>query len=223
MPHIPSLEISPGYLPAKEVGGDFYDLFASEKDKLMVVIADTSGKGVPACLYSLSVRSMLRSFASLSSNVEEILSRVNRLFYLDSERLSVFVTIWTGIYDEKTHLFHYASSGHYPPLLKRKNQTIEEIHLPGMAIGIDPNCPVHVGSFSFEVGDTLLLYTDGVIDARSKEGKFFGKERLKNFFASTQATSAQLIKEELLLEIGKFSFDETQHDDITLLVIRRLF
>ncbi|MEI6241858.1 MAG: SpoIIE family protein phosphatase [Chlamydiota bacterium] len=223
LPNFPCFEMSTGYLPAKEVGGDFYDLFLPEKGKLLVLIADTSGKGVPACLYSLSIRSMFRAYASMSSNLQEMISQVNRLFYLDSEKSGVFVTAWAGIYDEKSGLFHYVSSGHYPPLLKKKDQRMEEMHTPGMALGVDLSMPIQVASFPFEVGDTLLLYTDGVLDATNKEGKFFGKERLKNFFVSTEATTTEGMKEGLMQEISKFSFNETQHDDITLVVIRRLF
>lgn len=217
---IEGLDIAPGYLPAKEVGGDFYDLFPLNDEKILITIADTAGKGISACLYSLSVRSMLRSFALSCTSLGELISKANDLFILDAKESGMFVTAWIGIYDLKTKKLSYASMGHPFAVLKRKNEFLE-LGTANMAMGIEKQSNIEIKEVLLMNGDLLVLYTDGVIEAENQAGQLFGKEgvkkSLKGRFASAKATVFSLLQ-----EIKLFSKSMPQTDDITLLVFKIL-
>jgi phosphoserine phosphatase RsbU/P len=219
LPHFEELDVATWYLPAKEVGGDFYDLF--EKDHhVALVMADTSGKGISACLYSLSVRSMLRSFSQDSSDLSEILVKTNRLFCLDCQDTGIFVTLWMGLYDRKKRVLHYVSAGHYPAFLKKKKQGLLELHTSSMALGVQMENSFPFESISLEKGDLLFLYTDGVFDAMGKEEEAFGRKRLKKFLISNDKTTSEEWSTALIEEIEEFTKGMPQYDDMTLMVIR---
>jgi sigma-B regulation protein RsbU (phosphoserine phosphatase) len=221
----PGVDIAHGFLPAKEVGGDFYDLFLRKDnidDELVISIADTAGKGVPACLYSLSVRSMLRSFAKSAADLNEIIVKTNNLFCLDTEMSGVFVTSWTAIYDNKSKKLEYNSCGHYPALLRKKDGSIQELNVSGMALGVDPFEKVEVKSVLIDQGDSLFLYTDGVIESTNEKGEFYGKDRVKIFLEKAKGMPSKYFMKSFLQELKHFSKNTSQYDDITMLFINFL-
>ncbi|HSX27132.1 MAG TPA: SpoIIE family protein phosphatase [Chlamydiales bacterium] len=216
LPDFPGLGIAAGYLPALEVSGDFYDLFPLENGKLLIVMADTAGKGVSACLYSLGLRSMIRSLASTTTELAEMVLRVNDLFWLDARNSGMFVTAWIGIYDPVGGVLHYCSQGHPPAILRRRDH-LQELWTDGIAMGAQKLEVVPTSQISLSPGDLLLIYTDGVIEAHDPEDHLFGKKRLHEFLLRKKKESSQQIIDQLIEEIHLYAQGVPQHDDITLL------
>jgi len=219
IPAFPSIEIATRYIPAKEVSGDFYDLFPLQ-DRLMIVIADSSGKGVSSSLFSLSVRSLLRSTALEFSQLTEMVDATNKLFCLDTEESADFVTAWIGIYESSTRKFQYTSCGHFPALLRKAGGEILELTTPGMALGGSPATRAQKEEVQLETGDFLLLFTDGVVEAQNRQEKFFGKDRLLNSFRTKSVLSPKEFIDSLTQELGLFTEGVDQFDDITLVAIQ---
>lgn len=221
-PAFEDLDLAAGFLPAKEVGGDFYDVYQISPHKILLVMADAAGKGIPACLYSLGVRSMIRSYAASGRSLEKIVERTNHLFCEDAGNSGIFVTAWVGIYDIESKELEYHSAGHLPALLRHKNHKVTELHTKGIALGVIPLQEVETKTIHLRKGDSLLLYTDGVIEAQNCHKKLYGKDRLHGFFTDEPFTSSKAVVESLLRDVQSFSEKEPQFDDITLLVVSLL-
>lgn len=219
VPDFPGLDIASGFIPAKEVAGDFYDLF-TVGHKLMIVIADASDKGISACLYSLAVRSILRAEASSSLELPEIIRKANALFCLDTEESGTFVTAWVGIYDSRTRVLEYTSCGHPFAVVKRPSGIVEQLATSGIALGVVPFDQVPVASVQLSRGDLVLLYTDGVIEAHDLQEQLYGKKRLLNIIGRMEDPSSQAMVDAIFREVENFSSGAEQHDDMTLLALR---
>ena len=206
------------FIAAKEVGGDFYDFLSN--GQLMLSIADTSGKGISACFYSLSVRSMLRSYGEIHEDLETIVRETNNLFCLDTGDTGVFVTAFIAFFDPKTKRFHYSNCGHFPALLQRANGTIEKLTTPGMALGVVPFDEVATSSVQLETGDTLLLYTDGVVEAHNDAMEMFGEDRLLTSFQNKKGLPPQEIVDTMIEEVALFAEGSPQHDDLTIITLK---
>jgi phosphoserine phosphatase RsbU/P len=218
IPEVEGLDIGTGFLPAKEVGGDFYDLFL-HGETLTLAIADTSGKGISSCLYSLGMRSILRSFSSLSFPLEKTILQANNLFYKDSADNGMFVTAWIGELNARTKELVYTSAGHYPLLLKR-DSTLEKLTTKGIAMGAVELQEIQTDRIQLKKSDLLLLFTDGIVEATNQEGKQFGMQRLEEFLLRQDGQPSRYIAKELLAEIKKFTGNKPQEDDITFLLVR---
>ncbi len=218
LPGFPGIDLAAAFVPAKEVNGDFYDLFALDNGQLLIAMADTAGKGISACIYSLGLRSMLRSLASTTDDLSEIVLKANDLFWIDARNTSMFASLWVALYDPEKRLLTYCSQGH-PPALLRRHQKIEELWTGGIALGAQKFDAVPKSEIQLEKGDSLLLYTDGIIEAHDPEDQLFGKERLHKFFLAKKKESAQQCVDRLLEEVKSFSGTAPQHDDMTLLIL----
>lgn len=216
-PSMPHLEIGTGSLPAKEVGGDFYDLFSLPSGKCMIAIADIAGKGISACLFSLGLRSSLRALASSTDNLSEIVAKANELFLLDAKDNGDFATLWIGLLDQNK--LHYLSLGH-PPILLNRRGTISELSTHHPAIGLMALNALQSASLDLESGDTLLLYSDGITEAHDATQALYGLDQLKTCLGEVAAKPAQTIVNHVLQDLHRFSTDTEQHDDLTLLCIR---
>jgi serine phosphatase RsbU (regulator of sigma subunit) len=219
LPELKGIEIASGFLPAREVGGDFYDLFPMDDGRLLIAMADTAGKGVSACLYALGLRSMLRTLALGKANLTEIVLGANDLFWRDARHSGMFVTLWIGIYDPESKSLEYCSQGHPPAYLIHKGEP-EGLWTPGIAMGAQAFDMVTPKTRMLKKDDALFLYTDGIIEAHNLEGRLFGKERLLEFLKRESKLAPHAMVEHLLKEIDVFSRGAPQHDDIALLVIR---
>jgi phosphoserine phosphatase RsbU/P len=226
-PEFQGLEIAARYMPAKEVGGDFYDIFVRKRETnqppdLVLTIADASGKGISACLYSLCVRSMLRSYCVDHEDVSSIMTYTNNLFLEDTGMTGMFVTAFTAIYHPDTHILDYASSGHNPAFLFRADKTVEELSVPGIALGVVPVTRAASASIQLQSGDLLLFYTDGITESHNPRNQMFGKERMVDYVGNQRTESIEKIIDGLLLYINEFAQGIPQFDDITILVVRVL-
>lgn len=224
LPVLEKVSLAAQALPALEVGGDFYDLFIQKgeggKKRLLITIADTAGKGISACLYSLCLRSMLRSYVVSSKDIAATIKNANKLFCLDTEESAMFVTVFAGLLDPETMQLDYYSAGHLPALIKHRDGTIDKLWTPGVPFGISPFAEVRQKSVILQEGDLLFLYTDGVTEAMNKEGALFGDDRLMTFFKENKASSPEAFIDSLIETVKTFENGAEQHDDITAVAVK---
>ncbi len=222
VPEIADFDIGVGFLAAQEVGGDFYDLFLNQNNQLFFCIADTAGKGIHACIYSLLVRSMLRSFFDAGNSLQNIIAKTNELFMKDTGMSGVFVTAWIGVLDIPTKRIRYSSCGHLPALVyNSETAQFTKLQTDGMALGVNEFTPT-IQEYHLKEKDMLCLYTDGVIEAQTNQNAMFGMERLEDVLEKTRTKTAKQIIIEIEYAIREFAGGKAQHDDITLLVLRSL-
>ena len=222
---VPTLEgwqIASFYQPAREVGGDFYDFFNLDDDRVGVVVGDATGKGVPAALVVSATSSMLRAVARVlgSSSPGEVLSQVNETLFARIPS-NMFVTCFYAILDPKSATLSYANAGHDLPYLRRSDDDVEELRARGMPLGLMPGMGYEEGEISLAEGNCVLFYSDGLVEAHNPKGEMFGFPRLRKLVAEHAAEERSLgsfLLEELYSFVGE---GWEQEDDITLLTLRR--
>ena len=214
-------EVYGNMAPARNVGGDFFDVILLENDKLGLAVADVSDKGVPAALFMMSSRTLLKGSAIGHSAPGDVLSEVNDLLNEDNETF-MFVTVIYTVFDPATGDLIYANGGHNTPLLVRPDGSSEELPMTGgIALGVMPELEYRQNSVSLAQGDTLVLYTDGVSEAMNSGDEEFGVERLQNIFIDHPPASAREANEAILQAVSDFAGETPQSDDVTCLVLRR--
>ncbi|MCP5505434.1 MAG: SpoIIE family protein phosphatase [Chlamydiales bacterium] len=218
VPDFPGVEMAARFIAAKEVGGDFYDFIPA--DRLMITIADTAGKGISACLYSLSVRSMLRSYVEIHQELDVIVKETNDLFCKDTGDTGVFVTAFVAFFDPKTKTFQYTNCGHFPALRITPEGQVEKLSTEGMALGVIPFGKVHQGESTLKSGDLIVLFTDGIVEAHNDAMELFGEGRLITFLKEKRNETPQKIVDDLIEEVALFAEGSPQFDDLSLVVIR---
>ncbi len=224
-PSVNGFEISGINVPARQVSGDYFDYIKVDEERLGVVIADVSGKGVPASLIMAICRSVLRSQAAQNPSPADVLRKVNRQLYPDIKE-DMFISMAYLILDHAHNGVTLARAGHDAPLLyKRASQTVTPLKPPGMVVGIDSGNVFDriTGDFPvpLERDDCLVLYTDGVTEALDTDGNEFGVERTIQSVRASAASGAQAIITRLIDELRNFVGSHPQNDDITLIAIRK--
>ncbi len=205
--------------PARDVGGDFYDVFRLPEDRLGVVMADVSGKGVPAALFMMVSRTLVKGHAVSALSPAETLTGINRLLGEDNEQ-AMFVTLLFGVLDAKTGVFRYANAGHCPPILVRPGAEPTELPTtPGIALGVVPEMQYVEAKAQLEPGDRLFLYTDGVSEAEGPDQELFEEGRLKAALAGVSDRSPEEINNAVLESVRSFTKGVSQSDDITCLTL----
>jgi serine phosphatase RsbU (regulator of sigma subunit) len=221
---VPTLEgwqIAPFYRPAREVGGDFYDFFKLDDDRVGVVVGDATGKGVPAALVVSATSSMLRAVARVlgSSSPGEVLSQVNETL---SARIpqNMFVTCFYAILDPKSATLSYANAGHDLPYLRRSDGDVEELRARGMPLGLMAGMEYEEQRTSLREGESVLFYSDGLVEAHDPKGEMFGFPRLRELIAhhAEEGALGEFLLEELYSFVGE---GWEQEDDITRLSLQR--
>jgi len=215
--------ISGRMTPAKEIGGDFYDFFLMDDDKLVFIIADVSGKGVPAALFMMSSKEHIIDQVLTGLDVDEIFTRANHHLYKNTAE-GVFLTTFLGILNLKTGILSFVNAGHNPPLLRRRNEKFEPLAMDsGFVMSILPDVHYKRQTLKLNPGDTLFLYTDGVTEAVDKNGAFFQEYRLKkalNGLPHYDDHSSEYILHQIRDFLSDFTQDAEQHDDITMLCLK---
>ena len=187
-----------------------------------LAVADVSDKGVPAALFMMSSRTLLKGAAIGMGSPGGVLSEVNDLLNEDNET-AMFVTLLYTVYDPNTGEMAYANGGHPTPLVVHGDGSTTELPLTrGIALGVMPNLEYKQDSYTLAPNDTLVLYTDGVSEAMNSEGEEFGVDRLRQIFADRPPTSARVANEAILQAVSDFAGDTPQSDDVTCLVLRRI-
>lgn len=209
--------------PAKEVGGDFFDFFKIDEKRLGFVIADVSGKGVPASIFMAVSRTLLRATGMRGIDTNECLNYVNNMLCHESID-SMFVTVFYGIYNTDTGLVEYTNAGHNPPYVVRADGTVDTLPMSeNIVAGMFDDFTFTQSTLQLDKGDMLVLFTDGVTEAFNTSGEMFDEKGLETTLENKGAgKSSHDICQEILKDVNDFSGKEPQSDDITLMAIRRL-
>jgi serine phosphatase RsbU (regulator of sigma subunit) len=223
---LPRLPSHPNYtgralmVPAQWIGGDFYDFFAIGANKIGLVIADVSGKGVPAALFMAISRTVLQASARDHRSAGDCLAQANALL-CEQNPLDLFVTVFYGILDVETGELSYANGGHIPPVIIRQGGQIALVpRTGGMAIGVLADLSYAEGKIVLQPNDTLFLYTDGISEAMDPEGHEFSEERLLESLSKTHQQPLELVFSTVTDAVHAFAAGEPQSDDITCLALR---
>lgn len=206
--------------PAKEVGGDFYDFFFVDNQHLAVVIADVSGKGVPAALFMVIAKTLIKDYAGMSGHVEDVFTLVNEKL-CESNKEGLFVTAWMGVLDLSTGHMDYVNAGHNPPLIRHSGGSFEYLkQKPGLMLAGMEGIRYRKGELDFGAGDTLYLYTDGVTEAADNAEKLYGENRLKDILNTHQDAMPRDLLAAVKDDVIRYMDGAPQADDITMLGLR---
>ncbi len=206
--------------PAKEVGGDFYDFFFVSESKLFFLIGDVSGKGVPAALFMMITKTLMKNEALQQLPPDQVLSKVNSILALDNDS-SMFATVFCGVLDTETGEIQYSNAGHNPPLLARKGQPIEFLKVDhGFVLGPMPGSKFTLQEIRLQPGDLLFTYTDGVTEAMNTGKQLFSEKRLVEFLSGKRGVDVTELIQTLRDELKRYAQDEPQSDDITMLALK---
>jgi len=205
---------------AKNVGGDFYDFYFLDEDRLAFAIGDVSGKGIPAAIYMAVCRTLLKATAHQVAHPGEVLRRVNTLLIPESEA-STFVTIFFGVLNTRTGEVQYSNGGHNPPSLVRSSGNVEQLALTdGSLLGKMEHQDYDAKKLQLGKGDTLFLYTDGVTEAMDPEMNMYEDERLAAYLKKASGSSVQELAKGSITDLKGFAGSAPQSDDITVMALR---
>ncbi|UCH84768.1 MAG: SpoIIE family protein phosphatase [Candidatus Latescibacterota bacterium] len=218
-PQIHGYELSASTIPSRYVGGDYYDFRVLGDDTLVVVVADVSGKGIPASLLMATLRAAVNSNADARKHPAAMLQRVNSLLY-ESTSAEEFATVFYGVVDLKAGLMKYANAGHEFPYLV-SGDGVRTLGESGIVIGCVEEFPYEENTCRIPSGGTLVLYTDGITDAATGGGESYGEERLRRSLEQNGDASSTELCERILDEVRDFSRGGDYHDDLTLVVLKR--
>ena len=206
-------------IAAKEVGGDFYDFYKLNDTTVVFLAADVSGKGIPAAMFMMTAKTIIKDLAESGMAVNDIFTKANEKLCENNES-GMFVTAWMGILDITTGQVKFANAGHNPPLLKRANGSFEYLKTrAGFVLAGMEGVRYRVGELTLNPGDRLFLYTDGVPEATNAENKLYGEDRLLTFMNQNASMEAVKLLPALKANIDEFVGEAPQFDDITMLML----
>jgi serine phosphatase RsbU (regulator of sigma subunit) len=221
LPPLPGYEFGGLMVPARAVGGDFYDLIPLDDDRVGIVIGDVSDKGVPSALFMAQIHALIRAEADVDASPPQVLTRANRQLVEIGEPL-LFATVLYGILHRATGSFAYARAGHEPPILVAKPDAPKVTAWgAGQPLGLLPAPLLDEQSVTIAPGGTLLLYTDGISDGRSPAGEDFGRDRVLSSAGSLYGAPGQAVCDGLWQRLSAFQRDAPQQDDVTLVAVHR--
>jgi serine phosphatase RsbU (regulator of sigma subunit) len=222
VPQLEGWQISPFYKPAREVGGDFYDFHLLSEGRLRVVVGDATGKGVPAALVMSTTCGMLQLAARAldSRSPGEVLAQVNETLVARIPS-NMFVTCFYAVLDPEDGTLRHANAGHDPPYMRRSNDDAEELRARGMPLGLMPSMSYEEQVASLSEGESVLFYSDGLVEAHDPEGQMFSFPRLRALISELGVEERALL-DFLMEELERFTGEGwEQEDDITLLTLKR--
>jgi sigma-B regulation protein RsbU (phosphoserine phosphatase) len=221
IPEIPGIELAAFSLPALEVGGDFYDFIQLAGDRWGLVIADVSGKGVPAALFMALSRTLVRASTTKNPSPTEAIKEANHLIVQDTRITSMFVTLFYAIIDPLNRTLTYVNAGHNPPILFHTGSSeVVLLRADGIALGVMDDIALSSVEIGLKSGDIAVLYTDGVTEAINAQDEEFGTERLDQTIKASQQLPAKDMIRAIVDAITNFAGDTPQADDITIIVFR---
>ncbi len=219
LPQVDEFDFGARILPARQVGGDFYDVFHVKENRIGVLIGDVADKGVPSALFMARAHALIMAAADTGAPANEVMQLVNR-HITRLQKSTQFVTVLYGILDLNTREFNYARAGHEPPLILNPDGSVERIpHSSGMALGLWETIALDARTITLPPGSTLLLFTDGLTDCRDPKGEPFGLERIKKTLGKLSNINAQQVCDELLDTLRNYENGSKQDDDVTLVAI----
>jgi sigma-B regulation protein RsbU (phosphoserine phosphatase) len=203
--------------PAREIGGDFYDYFPLDGDRLAITVADVAGKGIPAALFMAVSRTVLR-IGERGDDMAADMSAANRLLATENAA-AMFVTAFHGVIDLRTGALRYCNAGHNPPYLLRADGGREALKATGLPFGIDADLPYRIAETQLRPGDTLFLFSDGITEAFNLADEEFGAARLEAALEAARGKDAASLVADILAATADFAAGAEQSDDITLLAL----
>jgi serine phosphatase RsbU (regulator of sigma subunit) len=222
---LPMFEICARIEPAREVGGDFYDFFEVDEQHYGVVVADVSGKGMPAGLFMMAARTILRGNARKRPDAAATISWVNRLLAADNPSM-MFVTMFYMVINKESGAVNYCNGGHNPPYIIRKSVAgteVEQLPMSGnMLVGVEEEATFESGRFVLGPGESVVLYTDGVTEPIDPEGTMFGEERLEQLLRDYAEQENQVACDGIYQAVSRHQQGLEPFDDFTLLFFKRL-
>jgi len=219
LPRLSTLDYAGICLQARQVGGDYYDFLDLGRERLGLVLADISGKGIAAALLMANLQANLRSQCAVASDQpQRFLQLMNRLFYANSPD-NAYATLFFGEYDDRERRLRYANCGHLSAFLLHQNQALERLDSTGTVLGLFQEWECSTWELALSPGDTLAMYTDGITEAFNDQGEEFGEQRFVESLKRRRGEDSKAIVASILEDVKKFSPHE-QTDDITLIVAR---
>ena len=213
-------DIYAGMYAAKEVGGDFYDFFFVNNDTLAFLVADVSGKGIPAAMFMMTAKALIKGSAEAGMDADAVFDYANQKL-CEGNEAKMFVTAWMGMIDLRTGLTRFVNAGHNPPLLRRRDGSFEYLtERSGIMLAMRKKSAYAGKELHLEPGDQLFLYTDGVTEATDAENRLYGDARLQALLNGCGDMDAQELCETVKADIDLFVGDAPQFDDITMLSLR---
>ncbi len=226
LPTVERLDVAGLALPSRFVAGDYFDLLALDEDRLLVAIADVSGKGMPASLLMANLQACLHvlrgSLAAGTLGLAAATARINDVIHRNTGT-TVFITFFWGVFDRRSGAFRFVNAGHNPPLLVRADGAVARLEAGGVLLGAFPGMPYDEGTAALEPGDTLVLFTDGVTEAWSAvdPDDEYGEDRLLGTIGAHTAETAQAILDAVRVDVERFTGGGPLDDDLTLVVLKR--
>lgn len=217
----PNIHFEAYNVPAKDVGGDFYDYFQVSDHEFAFVIGDVCGKGVPAAIFMASSRSIIKAQAIANPHPGNVMPLANTLIAEDAQPYGLYVTVFYGVYNIKTQTLHYTNAGHIPTLLFRpSSSSCSSIFTRDLPLGMLAHTTFEDAEIHLEKGDVLVLCTDGIHEARNTEGEQFGTERLVKIILEHGTRSPKELRDAIVNRVEIFSEGQEQRDDITVMIVR---
>lgn len=205
---------------AKEVGGDFYDFYLLDNDRLGFLVADVSGKGIPAAMFMMTAKTVIKGLAESGMEVDNIFTQANATL-CDGNDTGMFVTAWIGILDLRTGLLSFANAGHNPPLIRHKNGSFEFLKTrPNFILAGMKTTKYKKQELRLSPGDEIFLYTDGVTEAKDADGGMFREEKLLEALNRNPDEGVESRCKNVLSQVGAFVKEAEQFDDITMLSVK---
>lgn len=213
-------DIFANMIAAKHVGGDFYDFFKFDDNRLVFFIGDVAGKGMPAAIYMAVCRTMLKAIGSEVADPAECIKKVNNMLIPESD-ISTFVTVFYGVLDLKTGELSYCNGGHNLPYIQSKGGEVKELdNVGGLLLGKFEDAPYEMTTVQLEPGDAVVTFTDGVTEAEDESDGFFDEKRVISYLEKHPAKTLESLVKGIFVEVMKFTGAAEQSDDITVLSVR---
>lgn len=218
-PHRPEVDVYAEMLTAKEVGGDFYDYYFIDEDRLAFAVGDVSGKGIPAAIYMAVSRTLLKAIAHQIVNPGEVLRKLNTLLIPESDA-STFVTVFFGVLNIRSGEVQFSNGGHNLPYHLRSTGEVEQLPMTdGMLLGKIPHVDFETKRIHLSKGDRMFVYTDGVSEAMDSEMNQYQEERLESYLKTTGGNTIQDLAKGSIADLKKHTRGAPQSDDITVLTL----
>jgi serine phosphatase RsbU (regulator of sigma subunit)/predicted enzyme related to lactoylglutathione lyase len=219
LPPLKTLDYAGLCVQAREVGGDYYDFLHLGRERFGLIVGDTSGKGIGAALLMANLQANLRSQSAIAlDQPQRFLEQVNQLFY-ENTTDSAYATLFFAEYNDDARRLRYANCGHYPPMLLRRDGTLERLASTGTVLGLFPTWSCSIEECCLFPGDILALYTDGITESFNEAEEEFGEQRLLDVLRRNREQPSQSLLTAIVDEVRRFSPHE-QHDDITLIIAK---
>lgn len=222
IPQIRNYEVATAAFPCRTIGGDFYDVVPLENDRFAIVMADVSGKGIPAALLVSTLHASFRAYIQSHSDLAQLVTRLNSVVY-ENTTSDKFITFFIMILDTAAHTLTFVNAGHNSPYLFRgSNGSVEELAASGLPLGMMDTADYQASTVQLDPQDVVVLYTDGVTEAMDKSQDLYGEERFRKCISNFLGSKVTEVKDKVVIDVREFVGLEPASDDITLLVAKRL-